>query len=96
MASTSERFRAAEQLRVRPVPEWDSCLVLDAERARLHELNLTCWLILELAQNLGYSDIVANYEACVGDRRPSAARDVQAGLRDLLEAGLLVRYDVNA
>ena len=93
MAPISGLFRAAPGLRLRPVPEWDSCLVLDPERAALHELNVTAWLLLELAEGLGYSEIVAAYQEAVGPRRDRPALDVRTGLLDLVEAGLLERLD---
>lgn len=65
--------------------------MLDPERAALHELNLTAWLLLELAQGLGYAEIVAAYQEAVGPRRPLPAQDVRHGLLELVQAGLLER-----
>lgn len=89
MEPTSAAFRAANGLRMRPVPEWDGCLVLDPERAALHELNLTSWLLLELAPGMRYLEIVTAYARLVGQRREVPSDDVRAGLQDLLDAGLL-------
>lgn len=84
------RYSRAPRLRLRPVPEWESCLVLAPDDATLHELNLAAWLILALCDDRTEAQIAPLYQGSVGHLRPDARADVRAELDRLLDTGLIV------
>jgi hypothetical protein len=83
----------APGLRIRPVFEWDGCLVFDPARRRLIELNLTSWLMLELCDGRPYAALREEFAAVIGARAETADidRHLRSGLLGLAAAGLIRR-----
>ena len=91
MLSLEGRLEAAPGLRVRPVPEWDGCLVFDPGRRRLVELNLAAWLMLELCDGRSCDSLRAAFASIV-EGRPEGGRVedyLRSGLLGLAAAGLI-------
>jgi hypothetical protein len=85
-------FGAAPGLRIRPVPDWDGCLVFDPGRRRLVELNLAAWLLLELAAaESDLETLLGRYDDAIASRSgsPSTRGDALNGLAQLMREGLL-------
>jgi len=83
----------APGLRLRPVPELGACLAYTPAAPRLHQLNATAWLILELADG---RDDAALAEAFAARTAPAlsasaARRTLEEGLASLRACGLLRR-----
>jgi hypothetical protein len=91
--SLSGTLDAAPGLRVRPVFEWDGCVVFDPARRRLVELNLTSWLMLELCDGRPYDALRAEFASVVGARVEAEDIDgyLRSGLLRLAAAGLIRR-----
>jgi hypothetical protein len=91
--SLSGTLDAAPGLRVRPVFEWDGCVVFDPTRRRLVELNLTSWLMLELCDGRPYEALRAEFAAIVGAKAEADEidRHLRSGLLRLAAAGLIRR-----
>lgn len=92
MFSITGTLEAAPGLRIRPVPEWDGCVVFDPGRRRLVELNLASWLMLELCDGRGYGALRAEFAAVVGARAEGGIDGyLRSGLLGLAAAGLIRR-----
>lgn len=84
-------YKRADGIRIRPVWEWDGCLVFDPARRRLFELNLHSWLILELCEGQSIDALASEYRAVTEARLETgaAARQLARGLRSLSAHGLI-------
>lgn len=84
-------FRQAGGLRVRPVPELETCIVFTSRRPKLYMLNLAAWLVFELCDGRGGEQIAADYAAAAGaDRDASAIRaEIGTAIERLLGDGLI-------
>lgn len=93
MFSLSGTLEAAPALRIRPVFEWDGCIVFDPTRRRLVELNLTSWLLLELCDGRAYEALRMEFASIVGMRAENDGIDgfLRSGLLGLAAAGLIRR-----
>lgn len=91
MSSVPGPYKRAAGLRIRPVWEWDGCIVYDPARRRLFELNLHAWLILELCEGQGPDALTSEYRAVAEPRLETgaAARQLARGLRTLSAYGLI-------
>lgn len=78
-------------VRLRPVPELGTCLAYTPAQPRLHQLNPTAWLVLELAEGLDHAALEAAFLARATPRlaRSDARRSLAAAIALLREAGLL-------
>lgn len=81
----------ARNLRVRPVPEMEFCLVFRPDDPDVYTLNPTAWLIFELCDRKTLQELEAAYYAAIEPlgSREQAARDLRIALRDLQEKGLV-------
>lgn len=84
-------YKRAAGIRIRPVWEWDGCLVVDPVQRRLFELNLHAWLILELCEGQSVDALAKEYRAFAEPRLESGAaeRHLTRGLRTLAAFGLI-------
>ncbi|MBP0496254.1 hypothetical protein [Roseomonas indoligenes] len=87
------RHERAPGLRLRPLPELGACLAYTPAAPRLHQLNATAWLILELADG---RDDLALADAFAARTAPAlsaaaAGRTLEDGLAGLRACGLLRR-----
>ena len=78
-------YRRRAELRVRPVWEWDACVVLDPEAALLVTLDLHATLILGLCDGRDSAAIAAAYRAAIGPHAdaPEAGDHLAIGLEAL-------------
>lgn len=84
-------YKKENGLRVRPVPEWKTCLVYTPEHPRIVRLNAHAWLIFELCDGRDLTSMEAEYLAAIGGRFPAEmARDhLLNGLNELIGQGLV-------
>jgi hypothetical protein len=84
-------YKRAAGIRIRPVWEWDGCLVFDPAQRRLLELNLHAWLILELCDGQSVDALAKEYRALAEPRIEAGAaeRQLARGLRSLAAYGLI-------
>jgi len=87
------RHERAPGLRLRPVPELGVCLAYTPTAPRLHQLNATAWLILELADGRDDAALTEAFAARTAPALsvPAARRTVEEGLAGLRACGLLRR-----
>jgi hypothetical protein len=80
---------------LRPVPELGACLAYTPFAPRLHQLNPTAWLILELAEDREVEAIAEEFAARTAPQLSpaQARRTLEAGLADLLASGLVQQRD---
>ena len=91
MPSPTGCYRLVPGVRVRPVPELETCVVFTPADPKLYRLNLNAWLILELCQGRSHADLTAVYLEAVPPA-PDAPAQLQGGLATLLEAGIVERF----
>lgn len=91
MTFPSGCFSRCHGLRLRPVPELQTCLVYRPRPPRLFRLNYSAWLVLELCDGLEWAALVEAYRKMAGNH--SSATEVTAqvaeGLRMLMAVGLV-------
>jgi hypothetical protein len=82
-----------ENLRIRPVDEWDHCLVYTPANPNLVSLNLNAWLVLELCGTGNeFSSIERGYREAIDDlTEQDSSAQVAAALTALTENGLVER-----
>lgn len=96
MSCPTGTYRLAEGVRLRPLPELGACL---AYRRRpvpaLVTLNLTAWMVLELAPERTDAELEAAYRQAVGARLAPEriGTSLRRGLDSLREARLIVEPD---
>lgn len=85
------RHERAPGLRLRPVPELGACLAYTPAAPRLHQLNATAWLILELVDGRDDAALLAAFATRTAPALSAgAARGVlEDGLAGLRASGLL-------
>ena len=85
------RHSRAPGLRLRPVPELGACLAYTPAAPRLHQLNVTAWLILELADGRDDTALERAFitRAAPGQDARAARRTLRNGLAELRASGLL-------
>lgn len=62
MSSRTACYRKTRGLRVRPVPEVGCCYVYTPARPRMHSLNMTAWLVLELCDGKSPRTLAQAYQ----------------------------------
>jgi len=85
------RYSRVPGVRLRPVPELGTCLAYTPAKPRLHQLNPTAWLVLELAQGHDEAGLEAAFfaRATPDLTLTEARRSLDAAIALLREAGLL-------
>ncbi len=85
------RYSRVPGVRLRPVPELGTCLAYTPARPRLHQLNPTAWLVLELAEGRDHAALEAAFFArAVPDlTRAQARRSLDTAIALLRDGGLL-------
>ena len=80
-------------LRIRPVPELECCLVFTPQRPNLYTLNATAWLVLELCDGRAGSALEEAYRESLelqeGDADPKD--ELHGIIEDFERWGLVVR-----
>lgn len=91
MSCPPRRLRRTAGLRLRPVPELETCIVYTPATPQLYTLNPNAWLILELAPGLTLEELGTAYEEQTVPpmTEPLAKRQLREGLEMLLSAGVL-------
>lgn len=86
MSFQTVSYRRAADLRLRPVPEMEFCLVFTAADPNVYTLNASSWLILELCDGRPWRDVEAAYVEAFSDHRPAAQtrRELRAAVDDLV------------
>src|SRR5580693_8158522 len=89
--SLAERPRLVPGLRLRPVPELETCIVYRTQPPALLLLNLSAWLLIEILSEDRDTDLWSEFYAAVRHTSPPArARKLmQDGLQQLSNFGLL-------
>ena len=79
-------------LRLRPLPELGACLAYTPAAPRLHQLNVTAWLILELVDGRDDAALAEAFAARTGPALSPeiARRRLAEGLAGLRASGLIV------
>ncbi|WP_458094308.1 PqqD family protein [Roseomonas sp. WA12] len=87
------RHERAPGLRLRPLPELGACLAYIPAAPRLHQLNATAWLILELADGRDDAALATAFAERTAQAlsAPAAGRTLENGLAELRACGLLHR-----
>ncbi len=67
------RYSRTPGVRLRPVPELGACLAYTPAAPRLHQLNATAWLILELAEDMEASALAEAFAARTAPQLSAAA-----------------------
>jgi hypothetical protein len=83
-------YRKHPNLRTRVIEEWNTLLIYTPHKPNIHYLNPTAWLIFELCDNTKYDDIVECYKEIVSVDSSAALKDVEDGLKTLLDAEIIV------
>jgi len=93
--SPSATFQKHAELRLRPVPEWESCLVYTPHKPNVFILNLTAWIILDLCEGQSGDTLLSNYLDSVSQRlsRDEAIRNLDVGLGALLRDEIIERAE---
>jgi hypothetical protein len=88
------RHDRAPGLRLRPLPELGACLAYTPAAPRLHQLNATAWLILELVDGRDDAALAEAFAARTAPALSAAAsrRTLEDGLAGLRASGLLHRF----
>lgn len=88
--SPTDRFTRRPDLRMRPLPELESCLVYRRRPPKLFRLNPTAWFLLDQSDGRPLRAIEDAFGEATGTTSAKArARVVQDGLRALARAGLV-------
>lgn len=85
-------FKKTENLRTRPVDEWDHCLVFTPDQPNLLALNLDAWFIFEMCGSPhSLSEIRDEYSDAIDGSKSSdqLTEGVEQALRDLVSNGLI-------
>lgn len=84
-------YRKPDNLRVRSVPEWGCLLVYTPSTPNLHYLDAHSWLIFELCDGRPYTEILADFVACVPADTPveQAETALQEVMTTLLGNGVI-------
>jgi hypothetical protein len=87
----AERPRLVAGLRLRPVPELETCIVYRTRPPALLLLNLSAWLLVEILSEGGEADLWSEFHAAVGhaSQAGDARKMMQEGLQQLASFGLL-------
>ncbi|MCR0982743.1 PqqD family peptide modification chaperone [Roseomonas populi] len=85
------RHERSPGLRLRPLPELGACLAYTPAAPRLHQLNATAWLILELADGRDDAALAEAFAARTAKALSATAarRTLEDGLAGLRACGLL-------
>ncbi|MBN8956198.1 MAG: hypothetical protein J0H17_06375 [Rhizobiales bacterium] len=88
LAATAQK---RQDLKVRPLPEINLCMVYRPRPARIVTLNLSAWLLLEMCDGSPIGDILANYVGVL-DRRGKQApvEEADRGLQSLIDSELII------
>jgi hypothetical protein len=84
-------FRKTRNLRIRPLPEREVCLVYTPKNPNLYTLNATAWIILELCDGRPLPDLKDAFYRSVEPlmSEPEAAEYLLASLRDMMEKSIV-------
>ena len=91
MPSLTGCYRKTPGLRVRPVPEWDRCIVFTPAAPKLYTLNLSAWLVFELFADAPAATATRAYLAATvpPESEEAARRNLDDCLRMLQDNGIL-------
>ena len=85
-----DTIQRREDLHIRPVPELELCMVYRPRPARIVNLNLSCWMLLELCDGRSHREIERAYgERCRSNGNEPGFNAVDMGLRSLVEHQLI-------
>lgn len=84
-------YRRAPDIRLRPVPEMEICLVFTPANPNVYTLNAACWLILELCDGRPWDEIETEYVAAFRPQRSrrQSSRDLRLAIEDLVAKKIL-------
>lgn len=93
MFSPSGFYSKTRNLRVRPVPEMQVCLVFTPDAPKLYTLNTTAWLVLELCDGRSGKGLEAAYVGALGSTltRKEAQSELRSIVKDLERKGIVKR-----
>lgn len=85
-------YRKTRDLRIRPIPEMEVCLVFTPASPRLHTLNATAWLVLELCDGRTGRAIRDAYASVIASLSPDQVKsEIQDIMQDLEGKGIIER-----
>ena len=84
-------YRKTPNLRVRPIPEMDACVVFTPDEPNLYTLNATAWLVLELCDGRKGKALEASYFDAVEPllTRRKACAELHRIVKDLEQKGIV-------
>lgn len=96
MSSQRCRYHKTSDIRVRPVPEMDVCLVYTPSHPKLYTLNPTAWLVMELCDGRDWNSLERKYYAAIEPvrSRQTAQTELEQALNDLIEMGIVQRMPI--
>src|SRR5947209_2138953 len=91
------RYQRASDIRVRPVPEMDVCLVYTPSHPKLYTLNPTAWLVMELCDGRDWKSLERKYYAAIEPVRSlqTAQTELEQAVNDLVGMGIVQRMPVD-
>lgn len=91
MSCRNGSYRKVRNLRVRPVPEMEVCLVFTPDDPNLYTLNPTAWLIFELCDGRPFAEMEDAFCEAVALLTPrnKACAELAAGIARLESQGLI-------
>src|SRR6266436_7810413 len=84
-------IRKTRHLRIRPVPELETCLVYTPKYPNLYALNATAWVVLELCDGRSLRDLEEAFYRAVEPLMSArdAAEYLAASLGDMIEKSIV-------
>jgi len=90
--SRSDCYRRTTNLRVRPVPEMDVCLVFTPDRPHLYRLNAAAWLVFELCDGRSGAALEAEYDEAMQQDDGSAVEGLHGIVAEFEQRGIIERF----
>ena len=94
MYSRNDCYVRKANLRIRPVPEQNCCLVFTPDTPNLYTLNPSAWLVLELCNGQNGEALQAAYRASMGAGTDASEAELERILEDLARKGIVERTAV--
>ncbi len=84
-------FRTRHNVRVREIPEMETCMVFTPDDPEVYTLNAAAWLILRLCDGRTDVQIADAFHAAVEPvlSRDDALQEVRSGLKGLIDKGII-------
>jgi hypothetical protein len=86
-------YRKVPNIRVRPIPEMECCLVFTPDDPDIHTLNASAWLVFELCDGRNWDELAREFHEAVEPlRTPAEVRqELLAAIETLERNGIVER-----